>query len=263
MPWRQRWASTSRPLSSISTGRRSGARRSGPVIFTNKSVMNQLVKRIPISLKLAGFSMILNDRLRRGIWRPDGGGKRPAAGSCSGDIFHGLPLSVPGILDRHRPDLHLCRTVEDPAQQRNLRWLRIYSSGNHAGTPEYRSLRETDTECDPRRDRAPVHDCGRRERNEPPPRVIRHAFGKRPDPNHHLPGKPIWRASSAARPSWRRSSRFPGSEARYRGCAVERLLCGAGLCSVLRMHLCADKYPDRPDLHRAGSKDPGGEAVES
>ena len=73
----------------------------------------------PDLVKAGWFQHNLNDRLRRGIWCPDGGEKRPAAGPCSGDIFHSGPVR-PRILDRHRPDLHLCRTVEDPAQQRNL-----------------------------------------------------------------------------------------------------------------------------------------------
>lgn len=91
----------------------------GRSFFTNKSVMDQLAKRIPISLKLAGFSMILTIVFGVGSGVLMAVKKDRAAGPCSGDIFHSGPVR-PRILDRHRPDLHLCRTVEDPAQQRNL-----------------------------------------------------------------------------------------------------------------------------------------------
>ncbi len=59
--------------------------------------MDQLAKRIPISLKLAGFSIDLNDRLRRGIWCPDGGLKKTGCWTMFWGHFPQWPLSLPGF----------------------------------------------------------------------------------------------------------------------------------------------------------------------
>ncbi len=91
----------------------------GRSFFTNKSVMDQLAKRIPISLKLAGFSMILTIVFGVGSGVLMAVKKDRLLDHVLG-TFSTVALSLPGFWNRHCPDLYLCRTVEDPAQQRNL-----------------------------------------------------------------------------------------------------------------------------------------------
>lgn len=159
----------------------------GRSFFTNKSVMDQLAKRIPISLKLAGFSMILT--IVFGVGSVSDGGEKDRLLDHVLGTFSTVALSLPGFWIA-------IVLIFIFAEQ----WKILPSSGISDGfgfiLPAITLALPSIGVCARLTRSAILDEIGRQymtvltRKAEPPPRGDPPRLRKRLDPNHHLPGKP-------------------------------------------------------------------------